>query len=400
MQDTKVYSPSAVRVPVQASNVLIQPLQVPKSSNGISNYLLLFIYIVCALLILLPVSYYIYAATTQKSSDCSNFDIMFAGKNTHIQPIDNTYTNALRDYYIKSAYNCCCPGNYKNDFVELCALKDILKQGVRWLDIEVFSVNNKPVIAASTTDNYFEKETYNSIPFQDFLSCINQNAFSDASPNPSDPLFIHIRFKSNNPEMYNALTNIVKDNISSSRLLPDQYNYGYRVLNSNPVYLENLTAVPLNTFLNKIVFVVSTTNDYFLKTPFYEYVNLLSNTRYCQLLTQDEVKFNPDIDELKIQNRQYMTFETPNNNNYNPNCPDSDAARTLGIQCVGMRYNINNTGLLMMNEEFFDRNGYAFVLKPESLRYIPEIVTAVEITKDISIASRPVEFAGGIKGLV
>ena len=39
--------------------------------------------------------------------------------------------------YIKTAYNCCSGGNYKNDYVDLCVLKNILKQGVRGLDFEI-----------------------------------------------------------------------------------------------------------------------------------------------------------------------------------------------------------------------------------------------------------------------
>ena len=366
-----------------------------------SNITILFVYLVCFLMILVPVSYYIYAATTQKKGDCTSFDTMFGDKNTHIVSIDNTYNLALRDYYIKSAYNCCCPGNYRNDFVELCALKDILKQGTRWLDVEVFSINNKPVIAASTTDNYFEKETYNSIPFQDFLSCINQNAFSDFSPNPADPIFIHIRFKSNNIEMYNSLTKIVQDNISNTRLLDSTYSYGYQVLNTSadiPVYQENLGKVKLNELMNKIVFVVSQQNNYFINTPFYEYVNLISDSMYCNILTEYDVKFNPDIDELKNHNKQYMTFEIPDNN-YSPSCPDSTAAMTLGIQCVGMRYNTTNTSMLIINEEFFDNYGHAFVLKPLHLRYVAvSYPDPPPLEPSMSLAPRPVTFPMGVSG--
>ena len=70
-----------------------------------------------------------------------------------------------------------------------------------------------------------------------------------------------------------------------------------------------------------------------------------------------------------------MTFEIPNNT-YNPNCPDSSGARKLGIQCVGMRYNSTNTTNLINNEDFFDFEGYAFVLKPLELRYVPTTYTS------------------------
>jgi hypothetical protein len=87
------------------------------SNMSSSSVMYMFIYIICILIILIPVSYYIYAATTQSKSDCSNFDIMFNSKNTYITSIDASFNQPLRNYYIKSAYNCCCPGNYKNDAI-------------------------------------------------------------------------------------------------------------------------------------------------------------------------------------------------------------------------------------------------------------------------------------------
>ena len=51
----------------------------------------------------------------------------------------------LGDYFIKTAYNCCCAGNYKNDFVNICALKNCILQGARGLDFEIYSIDGKTV---------------------------------------------------------------------------------------------------------------------------------------------------------------------------------------------------------------------------------------------------------------
>ena len=32
----------------------------------------------------------------------------------------------LGDYYVKTAYNCCCGGNYKNDFVDYMCFKSCI----------------------------------------------------------------------------------------------------------------------------------------------------------------------------------------------------------------------------------------------------------------------------------
>ena len=44
----------------------------------------------------------------------------------------------LRDFYIKTAYNCCASGQFKSDYVSMCALQNTIKQGVRCLDFEIF----------------------------------------------------------------------------------------------------------------------------------------------------------------------------------------------------------------------------------------------------------------------
>ena len=106
----------------------------------------------------------------------------------------------LRDYYIKTAYNCCVTGTYRNDFVDLCALKNCIKQGVRCLDFEIYSENNKPVISVSATNDIHVKGSRDSIPFSDALNLINNQAFGGNSkcPNPKDPLIINLRIMSKN----------------------------------------------------------------------------------------------------------------------------------------------------------------------------------------------------------
>jgi hypothetical protein len=152
--------------------------------------------------------------------------------------------------------------------------------------------------------------------------------------------------------------------------------------------------------MTQIVFVVSNKNNFFINTPFYEYVNLLSDTMYCYVLNEYDVKFNPDIVELINHNKPYMTFGVPDNN-YNPSCPNSTAARTLGIQCVGMRYNITDTTMLIINEEFFDTNGHAFVLKPDSLRYFPDVhPDPIALAPELNLGSRDISFPMGVSSQI
>ena len=38
----------------------------------------------------------------------------------------------FKNYYVKSAYNCCCGDGYKNNFVNLCALEKCISNGCRF----------------------------------------------------------------------------------------------------------------------------------------------------------------------------------------------------------------------------------------------------------------------------
>ena len=114
--------------------------------------------------------------------------------------------------------------NYKDDWVSTCALNEVLRQGCRFIDFEIYSINHEPVVATSTTTDYYTKETWNSIPFKTVTNLIKNNAFSsDFVPNNTDPLLIHFRFKSNDILMYNKLADIVKTDLDRFTL-DNKYN--------------------------------------------------------------------------------------------------------------------------------------------------------------------------------
>ena len=78
------------------------------------------------LIIVLYVIYFI----TLRGRTCNFMDSIYGNLNGKIRSIDNNekFNYTFKDYYIKSAYNCCSGGNYKNDFVDLCIMKDLLKK--------------------------------------------------------------------------------------------------------------------------------------------------------------------------------------------------------------------------------------------------------------------------------
>lgn len=331
-------------------------------SNMKETTTILLITIITIIIIIIALLYYFYYKTL-RSKNCESVDYIYGTLNGKIKSIDSSeaFNYPLRDYYIKSAYNCCSGGNYKNDYVDLCVLKDLLKQGVRGLDFEIFSIDDKPVIATSTSESYYVKETFNSIPFSDAMDVIQNYAFVTAgAPNPLDPIIVHLRIKSSNQKMFQNFAEILGnyDNILLGKDY-DSENHG-----------ENFGAVPLKNLKGKVSIIVDRTNTAFLECPeFYYFVNMTSNSIFMRALHYYDIKYTPDMNELIDYNKQNMTIGMPDKGG-NPDNPSSIVMREMGVQMLAMRYPKIDT-YIEENDVLFNDNGYAFVLKPEKLRYIP-----------------------------
>lgn len=339
------------------SNNLIKSVSELKESTAI-----LLIVVVTIVIILIAFLYYFYYSRL-RNNECSLMDSVYGTLNGKIRSIDNSeqFNYTFKDYYIKTAYNCCSGGNYKNDYVDLCILKDLLKQGVRGLDFEIFSVDDQPVIATSTSDSYYVKETFNYINFVNAMNIIRDYAFSTSTaPNSLDPIIIHLRFKSANQTMYENFATLLES--YDSILLSKDYDSEY--------YGNNFGNVELRNLMGKVVIIVDRSNTAFLEcSKFYKFVNMTSNSVFMRALHYYDIKYTPDMNELIEFNKQNMTLGMPDKGS-NPENPSAMVMREMGCQLLGMRYPQIDVNI-EENNIFFDDNGYAFVLKPENLRYIP-----------------------------
>jgi hypothetical protein len=323
-------------------------------------------FLILALIILIIIAYISYSIymTQLESKECNYLNTLYPSIDGNIKSVSPSISDCsgnLYDYYIKTAFNACSGGSYKNDFVDICVLKSILKQGVRCLDFEIFNINNNPVVSSSTTNSYFVKETYNSVNFSDVMSTISNYAFSGGTvPNPTDPLIIHLRIKSNEQAVYSNLAAIFKsyNNIMLGK------NYSYE--NNG----KNIGAQPLTSFMGKVILIVDKSNNAYLENKaFMEYINLTSNSVFMRGLSYYDVKNTPDINELEQFNQRCMTIVFPDSGS-NPTNPSGLLCRAAGCQMVAMRFqHVDN--YLKENTMFFNEGGYAFVLKPENLLYRP-----------------------------
>jgi len=328
-------------------------------------------YIFWGAVITLVISFFIYYLYIKNlmNRECSYMNNKYGTINGKIQSMNSANPKSkytLKDYYIKTAYNCCSGGSYKNDYVNTCNLTNVLKQGCRGLDFEIYSINDQPVIATSTSDSYYIKETYNSVPFADAMKIIVNYAFSDTgAPNPSDPILIHLRIKSSNQKMFQNLANIFDTY--------DKYFMGPGTsYESGKTNFGNTKLLDLS---KKIVLIIDNSNKAFMDNrDLYEYVNILSNSVFMRALRNYDIKNTPDLAELQNFNKRNMTIAMPDKGS-NPSNLSAAAARLTGCQMIAMRFQHDDVSL-KESDKFFSDAGCAFVLKPENLRDIPITVPA------------------------
>jgi len=302
----------------------------------------------------------------------------------------------LRDFYIKTAYNCCASGQFKSDYVSLCALQNVIKQGVRCLDFEIFCVDNTPVVGVSSIDIIGVKQSYNSIPVSQVLKELNNIAFSETSgicPNPKDPLLLHFRVKTNNENILNMLASEIAENLGD-KLLQIEY---MREANGT-----NITKRPIKDFIGKVVIMVEKNSKsnvmplLYQSKNMWELTNVTTNSVFIHEKRYMDIKNSNDLETVTNFNKQNMTLVLPelsvSNANYISTIPQA-----LGCQLMAMNFQNVDQNLLTYNE-LFEKKESAFVPKPNELIYIPVLVSApAPLPSILSYAAKQVDGPGNIK---
>ena len=280
---------------------------------------------------------------------------------------EDAYINyTLKDFYIKSAYNCCAVGSYKNDYLSLDMLKYVLRQGVRFLDFAIYSINNLPVVATSSLSNN-TKTSYNYLLFSDVLQIINDYSFSTAyCPNPNDPIFINLRIYSTSTAMIKNLGDLMQK--YTNNFLNTKYSF-----NNQDDINKNFGNVYLKDLCGKIVLFVQKNllcNDD--KCPLYEYINMTSESDMLYGLRYYYVENTRDMSYLIDHNKQFMTIVYPEIGDNPPN-PNPTITTKFACQFTCMRYQLDDAYDTYLKEynTTFNQAGHAFALKPEELRFKP-----------------------------
>lgn len=308
------------------------------------------------------------------------------GRVQSINDFDETYSYLLRDYYVKTAFNCCSSGDYSGDYVSTTALKQVIRQGARCLDFEIYSLSGVPVISSSSQSEYTMKETYNYVTLSDAFDIISSDAFSGQPkvPNPSDPLFLCLRIKSNNILVFNEISRLIETKLAA-RLLDSRYGYCF--------HGDNLGKIKLSSFMNKIIIIIDETpgtesvpNEVYRKTSLYEYANIAIRGPTSKKTFAQVQAPTPSLEAMVENNKKNLMYVVPERSSKPENIYAPTAAIASGCQFIGMSFQSDDAPIKAYNK-MFDEIGSAFKLKTPELRYIPltlDAPTPADPTRSLS----------------
>jgi hypothetical protein len=278
----------------------------------------------------------------------------------------------LCNFIIKASYSSCSVGDFKNDYVDVCALKNVIQQGCRVLDFEIYSLKGDPIVAVSTKSSHNEKGSYNGLPLETVLNYIFEKAISkyDSStvhcPNPRDPLILNFRMKTSILDIYNKMAALIST-VFSNYLLSNEYS-----LTNNPQSSKNYenniwTKLKLSDVRGKVIIMVNSTDSNLASSRLYEIVNVISNGMYMNLIRSNDVNYT--MENGKDASNEYYTSSNYNkvtmvlpSIHYRPVNYTATKCFNLGIQICSMCFQLNNKALQSYNKVFEDEKS-AFVLK-------------------------------------
>ena len=275
----------------------------------------------------------------------------------------DTSNNKLINYHVKSAYNCCCGDGYKNNFVAICALEKCIAIGCRFLDFEIYSYNNEPIVAASTANSNYIKETYNSLSLEEVLITIKDKAFSLSATNcADDPLILNFRVMSTNLTMLKKMGDLIDTHLNSS-------TNSFRLeINKE----ENLIFTEMDKFNRKVIIICEFNpmpsfidNEPDL-TKLSNCINLKAKGLNCNTFRYNQIASKKGSASFIESTRTKFTIVLPNLDNSILNF-DPTLSFDTGCQAICMKHQNIDNYLLGYNGLFKSKQNYSWFKKSSQL---------------------------------
>ena len=275
----------------------------------------------------------------------------------------DTSNNKLINYHVKSAYNCCCGDGYKNNFVALCALEKCIAIGCRFLDFEIYSYNNQPIVAASTANSNYIKETYNSLLLEEVLNTIKDKAFTLTATNcANDPLILNFRVMSTNVVMLKKMGDLIEKYLNNSD--------GAFALETRKE--EGLIFRQMTEFYKKVIIIcefnpvpsIIDTNPELIKLS--SYINLKAKGLNCNTFRYNQIASKKGSVSFIESTRTKYTIVLPNLDNSIINFDPALSFET-GCQAICMKHQNIDNNLLGYNALYKAKQNYSWFKKPLGL---------------------------------
>jgi hypothetical protein len=288
----------------------------------------------------------------------------------------DTSNNKLINYHVKSAYNCCCGDGYKNNFVALCALEKCIANGCRFLDFEIYSYNNVPIIAASTANSNYIKETYNSLLLEEVLLTIKEKAFNLTSTNcANDPLILNFRVMSTNLVMLKKMGDIIENYLGD----------GDGVFAIETRKEETLIFAQMEELYRKVIIIcefnplpsIIDTNADLSKLK--DYVNLKAKGLNCNTFRYNQVASKKGSVSFMESTKTKYTIVLPNLDNSIINF-DPALSFDTGCQAICMKHQNMDNNLLGYNALFKAKQNYSWFKKSRTELLNIDIPTVPDTT--------------------
>jgi hypothetical protein len=231
-------------------------------------------------------------------------------------------------------------------------------------------------VAASNSVKFTEKGTYNSIPIGDVLerirnTAISQSASTENCPNPSDPLFLHFRMKTDSEGIYTQLAKSLASNLGSVLVSPAYSIKNYKSGTSRSASNINFcSTMSLSDLKGQVVIIVDKSTRKLESSVLGELVHIVGKGAFFHSLTYNDVAFSPDEGVADFNSLGNMTYCYPSLSVY-PTNYSAFVAMKNGVQMCGLCFQNNDVHLKAYNAHF-DTAKKAFILKSKKEgRYKP-----------------------------
>jgi hypothetical protein len=281
----------------------------------------------------------------------------------------------LSDYYVASSSYSLFPGSDIYDYISDQILPMLIKAGARLVELDIYAdENNKPVVGLKN-QKLGTDYAYNTVSLEACCVSIGNNAFNSvSSPVSSDPFVLSLVFHTDNSNVLNAASEIIKTTCRA-HLLDESYGY----------QRKNLAIEPVCNLQNKLIIVSG--GGQIKGTHMEELVNLSWSTSNLRRMTYTQASQPHDPDELINFNRSHITMVVPDIGddltNYNP-----QIVLSYGCQWVMMNYGSLDSMMELYIGEFQENS---FVLKPAPLRPLKPKKYKQPTLPDPSLSFQPMQ---------